>query len=265
MSDPPCTRITGALDAGDIGFLTQACKAHLAQIDGPCYTLIDAQEAPTLLKIKLALERLVGKPLFYLNDFYLYTDSTFATNWHMDTELFTFANAINAWVLLSPEMVTDPLCFIADINETPENSYHNVEVVDGTCIFRNYRDRRQETRALATVEAGRIHTPEVRLGDILALNPRRFHRTNVETAKHCVAIKFVYEGADGGLLSNKQVPPILWPEVKFFTKLVKERSRWEDVVHGIREALQTDEGLKTLNAGNYPEKVALYKKMVQQL
>ena len=71
--------------------------------------------------------------------------------------------------------------------------------------------------------------------------------------KHCVAIKFVYEG-DHGLLSDKQVPPMLWPEVKLFNRLVKQTARWEDVVRGVREALQTDEGLKTLNAGNYPEK-----------
>src|SRR4051794_14508164 len=101
MTGQPFARLEGVLDAADLTFLTQACKAHLAQIDGPCYTLIDSQEAPTLLKIKRALEPLVGKPLYYLNDFYLYTDSSFATNWHMDTELFTFANAINAWVLLA--------------------------------------------------------------------------------------------------------------------------------------------------------------------
>jgi hypothetical protein len=74
----------------------------------------------------------------------------------------------------------------------------------------------------------------------------------------------VYEG-DHGLLSDKQVPSMLWPEVKLFNRLVKQTPRWEDVVRGIREALQTDDGLKTLNAGNYPEKVELYKKMVQLL
>jgi hypothetical protein len=37
------------------------------------------------------------------------------------------------------------------------------------------------------------------------------------------------------------------------------------VVQGIREALRTEAGLKALNAGNYPEKIELYKKMVQRL
>jgi hypothetical protein len=35
----------------------------------------------------------LAKPLFYLNGFYLYTDSAFATSWLIDTEVFTFANA----------------------------------------------------------------------------------------------------------------------------------------------------------------------------
>ena len=260
----PLVRMEGVLDDEDIAFLKRACKAHFAQVDGPCYTLIDEQDAPTVRKIKGLLEDWVKRPLFYLNDFYLYTDDTFATSWHMDTELFTFAHALNAWILLSPDRVVDPLCFFAGINESEESYYHNVEIADETATFRNYRDRRQETRSLAQLEAERIHTPEVRIGDMLVINPRRFHRTNVETPKHCVAIKFVY-GGDHGILSDKQVPAMLWPEVKIFSKLVRENDRWEDVVQGIREALRTEAGLKALNAGNYPEKIELYKKMVQLL
>jgi len=260
----PAVLMQGVLNEDDIAFLKRACKSHFAQIDGPCYTLIDDQDAPTLLKIKTALEGHVQRPLFYLNDFYLYTDDTFATSWHMDTELFTFAHALNAWILLSPESVVDPLCFLSGINDSEEHYYHNVEVVGDTATFRNYRDRRQETRSLATLEAERIHTPEVRVGDVLVVNPRRFHRTNVSTRKHCIAIKFVY-GGEHGLLTDKQVPAMLWPEVRIFSKLVRERSRWEDVVQGVRQALQTEEGLKALNAGNYPEKIELYKRMVQLL
>lgn len=266
MLDPasPCVRMPGVLNEEDISFLKRACKSHFAQVDGPCYTLIHDQDAPTLRKIRELLEGYVKRPLFYLNDFYLYTDDTFATSWHMDTELFTFAHALNAWILLSPDCVVDPLCFLSGINESDQDYYHNVEITGGTATFRNYRDRRQETRELAQLEAERIHTPEVHIGDVLVINPRRFHRTNVETPKHCVAIKFVY-GGEHGLLSDRQVPAMLWPEVKIFSKLVRESSRWDDVVEGIRDALRTDAGLKALNAGNYPEKIELYKKMVQLL
>src|SRR5215510_14665660 len=107
----PFVRMQGVLNEEDIAFLKRACKSHFAQVDGPCYTLIDDQEAPTLQKIRQLLEGHVRRPLFYLNDFYLYTDDTFATSWHMDTELFTFAHALNAWILLSPDQVVDPLCF----------------------------------------------------------------------------------------------------------------------------------------------------------
>jgi hypothetical protein len=257
-------KLSNALNGHDISFLKQACKAHFDQKDGPCYTLIDNLHTPTFLKIKHLLEEHLKEPLFYLNDFYLYTDNTFGTSWHMDTELFTFESAVNAWILLSPDTVKDPMCFISNLNDSMDRYYHNVEINGDVCTFRNIRDRRKEIRSLNLIEAEKIHTPELRIGDVLVINPRRFHRTNIENPKHCVVIKFVH-GSERGFLSKKQVPAILWPEVQIFNDLVKQHDQWEEVVLGIKRTLQSEQGFKALNAGNYPEKIELYKKMVQLL
>ena len=109
--------------------LKQACKRHLSQEEAiPSYTLIDSLDIPAFTKIKRTLEEQTGETLYYLNDFYIYTDDTFGASWHMDTELFTFEHALNAWILLSPNRSTDPLCFIDQLNDTPERYYHGLDI-----------------------------------------------------------------------------------------------------------------------------------------
>ena len=99
----PYLLLQNVLDRDDIACLLEACKARLDRDSIPCFAMIDHQETPTFTKIVSAVTAQIGEPMNYLNDFYIYTDSTFKTNWHMDTELFTFESAINAWILLSPE------------------------------------------------------------------------------------------------------------------------------------------------------------------
>jgi len=260
----PFIHLAGALDAQDIDFLKSACKQHLTSEGDPCYVLIDRLAAPTVVRIKSQVERRLGQTLQYLNDFYLYTDSTFKTGWHMDTELFTFARAVNAWILLSPECVEDPVGFVAGINGGEGPMYHSVRIQGDRCSFADYCTGETREQSLAAVEASRIHTPRVRLGDILVLDPKRFHRTNVDTPKHVLAVKFIL--ADhGAVLSDRQVDPLLWPEVALFNTLLQGARSWDEVLGGIRRALATESGRKQLRAGFYPEKFPLYQRMVVTL
>jgi hypothetical protein len=241
------------------------CKDLLASEGSiPSYALIDRLDSSPYKKVKSVLERHMSTQLFYLNDFYIYTDSTFGTNWHMDTELFTFAHAINAWILLSPNEVTDPLCFIDGINDSPDRYFHSMKAAGDECVFSNYSTGRMRSESLKTIEATRVRTPRIEVGDVLVINPRRFHRTNVEVPKHSIVIKFLFAG-ENGMLSAERVPSIFWPEVKIFSKLAREHSNWDDFIEGIRGQLKTEKGRSALSAGFYPEKIALYKRMVKTL
>ena len=260
----PFALLSGALTPADLAFLRDACQTRLERDGIPCFALIDHHASPAYLKIKQALEALTGAELNYLNDFYIYTDASFKTNWHMDTELFTFESAINAWILLSPESIDDPLGFIPDLNRDADQYFHSVAIQGDECTFRNYRNGRTEARSLAAVNAAQVHTPTVRVGDILALDPKRFHKTNVDQPKHVFAMKFVY-GSRKGCLSARQVPSMFWPEVKTFNDVIKKSASWEDVVDGLRAQLRTEEGRRNLSSGFYPEKFDLYRRMARTL
>lgn len=260
----PYLLVQNALTEGDVQFLKQACKRHLDQERMPCYVLLNNLESPTYLKVKEVLEKKIGETLHYLNDFYIYTDSTFKTNWHMDTELFALDRAINAWILLSPDQIEDPLGFIDQINDSPERRFHSVRIDGDKCTFGNYSTGDSMLRSLATVEATQIHTPRVKIGDILVLDPMRFHKTNVDTPKHALAFKFVMKSRHG-FLSQDQVNSFFWPEVDIFNRLVKAAPSWDAVVDGIRQALASEAGRKELSAGFYPDKFDLYRRMAASL
>lgn len=260
----PYAHIRNALSAEDVDFLRDACKRHILKEGIPCYALVNDLESPTFINIKAAIENLIGEPSYYLNDFYIYTDSSFKTNWHMDTELFTFERALNAWILLSPDLVEDPLGFIADINESPAQTFHSVRIQGDKCSFGNYSSGEMTVRSLAAIEAEQIHTPAISVGDILVLDPKRFHRTNTQSSKHAISFKFVLRGPNG-FLSTKQVDPHFWPEVAIFNGLVKKADSWENVIDGIRRALSSEATRTELSAGFYPGKFELYRRMVVSL
>lgn len=260
----PFVRIQGALDAGDLEYLKAACKRHLSREGIPCYVLIDHLESPTCVKIKACVERLMGRPVYYLNDFYMYTDESFRTDWHMDTELFTFASAVNAWILLSPDCVADPLVFVNGVNDSPDRIFHSARIEGDECLFGDHHSGRTLLLPLATLRAEQIHTPRIDVGDILVLNPQRFHRTNSHTPKHSIAIKFVMKGPDG-FASADQVDPFLWPEVGLFNTLLQDAEPWERFIDGVRRMLRTEQGRKELSAGFYPQKFELYRNKVMSL
>lgn len=260
----PYLIVNNALTAEDVEFLKQSCKRHLHQERIPCYVLLNDLGSSTYLKIKKTLEQRIGETLYYLNDFYIYTDDTFKTNWHMDTELFTLDRAVNAWILLSPDHVEDPLGFIDQINDSPELSFHSVSIDGDKCTFGNYCTGDSSVESLATIEATQIHTPRIEMGDILLLNPKRFHKTNTAIPKHALALKFVLKGRHG-FLSPNQVDSYFWPEVDIFNRLVKAAPNWDSVVDGIRQSLTSEAGRKELSAGFYPDKFELYRRMAASL
>lgn len=262
--DEPYAVLRGVLDPNDIDALISACRARLESDGIPCYAMIDRRQDPTYEKIRSAAQSRVGLRLNYLNDFYIYTDNASRAGWHIDTELFTFEHAVNAWILLSPDRVDEPLAFIPDVNDDPSRYFHSVSFDGDVGRFRNYRTRTSCTRSLQDIELVQCAAPDISIGDILLINPRFFHRTNVDTPKHAFAMKFVY-GDHEGCLSSEQVPSVLWPEVKTFNEIVGQSTCWEDVVRGLREQLATDEGRKRLSSGFYPEQFGLYETMIRTL
>jgi hypothetical protein len=261
----PYVVLRNVLDKGDIAFLRDACKQRLDRDGIPCFAMIDHQQTPSYRKIVDAISAPIGEPLHYLNDFYIYTDSTFKTNWHMDTELFTFEFAVNAWILLSPDQIENPLGFISDVNVDPDHYYHSVTIEGDACTFRNYRTGKTLARSLQDIEANQTPTPVINVGDILLINPKLYHKTNVETPKHAFALKFVYGGSRRGCLSPKQVPSMLWPEVKTFNEVIARSPTWDDFVDGLRQQLKTEDGRTKLSSGFYPDKFDLYRRMVHTI
>lgn len=260
----PYLHLRQVLTDSDLSYLREACKLHIYATGIPCYALVGNLDSPTCQKIQGLIEERLGETLYYLNDFYLYTDASFKTNWHMDTELFTFSRAINAWILLSPSLVDDPLGFIDRINDAPDRQFHSIKVQGDHCRFGNYFTGATFSKTLAAVEAEAIHTPLIEMGDILLLNPGRFHKTNTQTAKHAIALKFLLRGREG-FLSTQQVDPTFWPEVAVLSDLVRRSGNWNQVIKEIQRALSNEESRKSLSAGFYPEKFDLYRRMVATL
>jgi hypothetical protein len=263
-SSSPFIRIPGALVTEDVEYLKSACVRHVSAEGIPCYVLLDHLESAAYLKIKHALERELGEPVYYLNDFYMYTDGSFGTGWHMDTELFTFARAVNAWVLLSPDRVCGPLAFIDGINDSAGQCFHSVQVDGDECVFGDYHSGESVVRSLTQLESTQICTPEIDRGDILVLDPKRFHKTDTTVPKHALVLKFVFKGPNG-FCAPQQVDPCLWPEVELFNDLLRDADPWEKFVAGLRRMLGTEQGRKNLSAGFYPEKFDFYRQNVMSL
>ena len=260
----PYLCIKNALSVNDLEYLKASCKQHLFKEGIPCFVLIERLETPTVERIKQTIERHLNDPVYYLNDFFMYTDTSFKTSWHIDTELFSFESAVNAWILLSPDSVESPLAIINRVNEQSDTMFHDVRISGSDCKFSNYCTGDSLTIPLKKIEAERIRTPCMSTGDILLFNPKLFHKTEVDVPKHAIILKFVLK-ATNGFLARSQVHPKLWPEVGMFNKFVKTSRSWSDVLACIRAALNEAEGRKALSAGFYPEKFPLYKRMVTSL
>ena len=257
--------LEGALDRDDIAFLISRCKSNFQQADAiPSYLLIDHLGSECFKKIQQLVQDAVGEDVFYLNDFYIYTDENAQAHWHVDTELFTFERAYNAWILLSPDMAESPLAILKGKNDSNDNYFHAVKVADGECKFGNYKNGCSTVETLDHVESNKVAAPNVAVGDVLLLDPRKFHKTNIKAPKHAIAIKFVAKGARG-FRSCMQVPSMLWPETKVFNTILKHADNWDNVIAYIRSALTQPKEREALSGGFFPERLSLYREKVAEL
>lgn len=257
--------LEGALDLDDIAFLISRCKSNFQQIDAiPSYLLIDHLGSECFKKVQHLVQDAVGEEVFYLNDFYIYTDESAQAHWHVDTELFTFERAYNAWILLSPDMAESPLAILQDKNDSNDNYFHAVKVDDGQCKFGNYKNGRSTVETLDHIGSNKIAAPNVTVGDVLLLDPKKFHKTNIKAPKHAIAIKFVAKGGHG-FRSSMQVPSMLWPETKVFNTILKHADNWDNVIAYIRTALSQPKERQALSGGFFPERLSLYREKMTEL
>ncbi|HVL57873.1 MAG TPA: hypothetical protein VM491_15350 [Burkholderiaceae bacterium] len=255
----------GVLSPDAIRFLKEAAKQYLQPQDAiPSYVLLDRLQSPVVAAIEALVEREVGRKPYYLNDFYLYSDAAFGAGWHVDTELFTFEDCLNAWILLAPDAISNPLAFISQVNDGPDNYFHSLRRDGDQALFANCSNGRQHRLALADIEARRVTTPTVEVGDILLLDPKKFHKTNTTAPKHTIVIKFAFETPNGFRAANP-VPSLFWPEVRLFNRLLAQSPDWTQFLEQLRAALQNPEARRDLSAGFFPEKIALYRSMVATL
>jgi hypothetical protein len=165
---------------------------------------------------------------------------------------------------LSPDEIVNPLAFIGDLNVSSDRYFHSIKEEGDQGIFLNYRNGKKESRALSDIEATRLDTPRIEVGDTLLLNPKKFHKTNTTVPKHAMVIKYAFEG-ENGFRSPTQVPSMFWSEVAMFNSMLKDTANWDDFLAAVRQKLKTPEGRKALSAGFFPEKISLYQKMVATL
>ncbi|MDW3214151.1 MAG: phytanoyl-CoA dioxygenase family protein [Ilumatobacteraceae bacterium] len=260
-----CALLENVLADDDLVALKQACQRAMRRDDPiPSYVMLDDLASPVYQKVHRCIDETLGEQVFYLNDFYLYSDESFGAPWHMDTELFTFARCVNAWILLSPGEIESPLSFIDDMNAGADVDFHSVSANDEDFVFTNYRTRKRLTRSRDEVDEQRVDAPTVKAGDILLIDPKRFHRTKTTVPKHALVFKFLLKG-ENGFMSDYQVPPMFWAEIAIFKDLVENSAEWSDVLDGIRGQLRTEHGRTALSAGFFPDRIELYRKMAATL
>jgi ectoine hydroxylase-related dioxygenase (phytanoyl-CoA dioxygenase family) len=228
------------------------------------FLFIDEVSHPLIRKLQQLAEMAVGQPLHYLNDFYLYTDSGAQAEWHIDTEMFSFDKAVNVWVGLDQETKIDPIAFISDVNENDDNYFHSIRRVDDQYEFMNLADFEEKSLSVEVVEDARIRCGDVAKGDVLLINPKRFHRTNSSRPKHAFIVKFVMPGP-AGLRSPRAVPAVLWPEVALFDEVIRQADDWPAALATIRSGLADRERRSALTAGFFPERLALFQQKIGEL
>ena len=72
-----------ALTEDDLTFLKESCKTQLETENMPCFALLNQLHSSCYLKIRRLVQDAIGENANYLNDFYLYTDSSSIADWHM--------------------------------------------------------------------------------------------------------------------------------------------------------------------------------------
>lgn len=228
----------------------------------PCYALIDKQGSAILQKISKLVTASVQSTANYLNDFIFFTDEGFSTDWHIDTELFCFKNAVNAWILLYPDQIANPLAFIDGFNGNEGERFHSIQNEGDSIYMVNYSTNDLREFTYEEIDQITIGTPKVECGDMLLLDPRYFHKTNTTLAKSACAIKFIL-GNHADWMSDDQVPGVLWPEVDVYNDIVNSAVNWTDVLREIRARVTDCDLSSPLLAGFYPEKFKYLRSRIE--
>lgn len=248
----PFVHLKSVMSPEDVKTLRKIYSEYIPSAGIPCYAFLERQSDDIFQKIQTLVGDAIGSHAYYLNDFFFYTDTTFATPWHVDTELYIFKYAVNAWILLEPDQIENPLAFISQTNNPSQTFYHSVEKEDDLYAFVDYFHGDVEEYSVSEVEHAHVKTPQINTGDILLIDPQRFHRTNTTIPKGACVFKFVYSD-ETSLLRIDQVPGIMWPEVALYKDLVSKSQNWTDVLAGIRDEIRQNSIKSPLVSGFYPD------------
>ena len=229
-------------------YSTHALTHHL-----PCYAFIGNQDSPVHLKIAELVANAVESKVYYLNDFFFYTSTSFSTPWHVDTELYLFQSAVNAWILLEPDEIDNPLGFIDHINSPADDVfYHSVQQEEDSYIFVDYSNSQIAEHDLHIIEQSHVKTPHINVGDILLLDPARFHRTNTTEPKGACIFKYLTT-TDSTLVRANHIPEIMWPELSLYKRIYNPRITWPQFLSSIKDEVLTKSHDSPLISGFYPE------------
>ena len=248
----PFLLLQNVLSHHDIKALRETYAKHAPLNKLPCYAFIDCLQSPVQKKIADLVANAVSCHSYYLNDFFFYTSNSFSTPWHVDTELYLFQNAINAWILLEPNIISNPLGFIDSFNSPHSDTiYHSVEEDGDDYLFVDYVNSDLMAVCKQDIEFNHITTPDVNVGDILLLDPLRFHRTNTTVEKGACVFKYVYS-ASSNLIRANHLPEIMWPELSLYKRLYDPSQSWSHFLSLIKHEIFTKFETSPLISGFYP-------------
>lgn len=253
--ESPFIHIKQAFSAAEITQLKTIYAHHAPSTGLPCYAFIDKLDLPLFKKLSdLIFSHIKCQPL-YLNDFFFSTGNVFSTPWHVDTELFIFQYAVNAWILLEPSSIDNPLGFVAGVNEPGTQYFQAVESESGQFLFIDFTCNDILEIAEEEVESKHICTPQVEVGDLLLIDPMRFHRTNTSSPKGACVFKFVYSDTDS-LLRNSHLPSVMWPEIGLYQSILDSTQGWDQFLAAIANEISLNGPKSPLISGFYPNNFA---------
>ena len=253
--ESPFIHIKQAISAEEITQLKTIYANHAPSSGLPCYAFIDKLDLPLFKKLSdLTFSRLKCRPL-YLNDFFFSTGNVFSTPWHVDTELFIFQYAVNAWILLEPSSIDNPLGFIAGVNEPGTQYFQSVESESGQLLFVDFTSNDIQETSEEEVESTHIRTPRIEVGDILLIDPMRFHRTNTSSPKGACVFKFVYSNTDS-LLRQSHLPSAMWPEIALYKSFYDSTQSWDEFLAAVANEVSRNGSNSLLISGFYPDNFA---------
>ena len=251
----PFQVLRGVLTNEDIHLLKGTYARHAASFALPCYAFLSEQDSPIATKIASLVREAIGYTPYYLNDFFFYTSNTFSTPWHVDTEMFLFKSAINAWILLSPDEIDNPIGFVKDVNSPGSLFYQSIHCNDGVVSFVDLVSSDIFELPASEVENSHVPTPQLKVGDILLLDPKRFHRTNTTIPKGACVFKYVFSDDEAPFLVE-HMPESIWPEVGIYKALQPSFSQWSLFMSRVIDEIRVKGASSPLISGFYPENFA---------